>query len=169
MTTLPGNLTSPTAGPLLQRGAPVTMEWHQDDDPPRMVTGVVLHDIDAGRVLWWSDDPYIDRDNRACVFLALDLTDPAGMDLAARWLARHHGLTVGATAPTWAQAGWHIWDLRDFPSGMHVGFHFDADTARKFSDPKRGMVYHLSSLCGVTDPAEALALACLAAAGVTNA
>ncbi len=168
MNVLPGDLTSPTAGPLLRPGAPVCMEWSKDDEPGDIVRGFVLRlftDVDGDRAIWWSDCPFVGRDNRGLVFLRLDLTDPAGMDLAARWLARHHGLTVGATAPTWARAGWDIWDLRDFPSGSHVGFHFDADTARKFSDPKRGMVHHVSGLCGATDPAAALALACLAAGG----
>lgn len=73
--------------------------------------------------------------------VVLDLSDPAGMDLAARWLAAHYGLDVGATAPSWTRSGdlgeWALW-------GRGPEWYYATDLA---------------------DPAEALRAACLAAVG----
>jgi len=87
--------------------------------------------------------------------VALDLSDPAGRDVAARWLAVHHGLTVGATAPEWKELpdGFGAWE-----GGRWTG----------------GYVWYLTvpdgdcwgwPANGATDPAETLRAACLAAVG----
>jgi hypothetical protein len=124
----------------------------------------VIEDLGPERVIWCSPSRYIGRDNRARVFLSLDLAADLGPTVALRWLGRHYGIDAGMTAPEWGAAGWGIWDLRA-RDGSHVGFTADAATAKKFSDPKRGIVHHVPSLANVTDPADALALACLAAGG----
>ena len=77
--------------------------------------------------------------------LLADPTRPASRDFWGRWLARHHGLTVGATAPGWMllrKTGVPTWCL----GGISGWRWFDG------IDP-------------LLDPAAALALACLHAAG----
>ena len=53
--------------------------WTEGADPKRVVGG-----------LWW----------------ALDLTDEAGVDRAARWLAERVDLAQGVTAPVWEPSHW---------------------------------------------------------------
>ena len=159
MTTLPGHLTSPTAGPLLRRGAPVVV----NDIAQRFVLDL-RHDL--AYVDAW-DGPR----GWGLGLVALDLTDPAGMDIAARWLARHHGLTVGATAPVWQRIKGMdpstIWSLS-------VRSDIDMDASPTVQVDQRGFVEPgafpespianvVPGISTVTDPAEALRLACLAA------
>lgn len=99
MSVLPGDLTSPTAGPLLRRGEPVVFA-------PGCCSVLVLGVKDdrvcvSSTLIDWTE---LTEGHDLIVPLAsvaLDLTDPAGMDLAARWLARHHGEKVAITAPAW--------------------------------------------------------------------
>jgi hypothetical protein len=180
MTTLPA-LTSPVAGSILRRGAPViVLDGSEASD---ILEG---HRIPVGARATLTDDP-TDSPKRWCIVagatvdpdgppwselpaaaLALDLSDDLGQRLAEAWLGRHHGIKATA-ALTWAPAAFGIWDLRDFPTGAHVGFTGDEDTARRFSDPKRGLVHYVPGLTSGLDrqagmdPVAALALACLAA------
>lgn len=131
--TLPGSLTSPVAGPLLRRGAPC----HLLSGPCRCVVLDVAPD--GGHVVFALDDHGWEPGDADPEDLALDLTDDLGMDIAARWLARHHGLTVGATAPEWKlfRGSWTL-----FGATSHALCFDGIDSA--------------------LDPREALRLACLA-------
>ena len=175
MTTLPGTVTSSTAGPLLRRGAPVVVSlWNAPATVVEIVAGTTPNE---------GDDPalgkYADR-YRVCGSvnsweygrdLVLNLTDPAGMDIAARWLARHHGLTVGATAPVWQRIKGMdpstIWSLS-------VRSDIDMDASPTVKVDQRGFVEPgafpdspiatvVPGISALTDPAAALRLACLAA------
>ena len=100
--------------------------------------------------------------------LALDITDPAGMDIAARWLARVVGLTLGHTAPEWVYYADPVgpwWRIRG-AGGEVVFFASEAYpwTARTTAGARLVIVPGISAL---TNPAEALALACLAVGGGT--
>lgn len=98
--------------------------------------------------------------------LLLDLDDPAGRDAAARWLAAHHGLRVGATVPLWRaerldRAG--RWEPL-----MSVWVLGTPGESRLFFIDHGAPLDHERVLPGIstlTDPAEALRAACLAAVG----
>lgn len=130
--TLPGDLVSPVAGPLLRRGAPVVQ---RDGE----VGTVLRKPAREGRwVVAFADGvSVVVLDGN----ISLDLSDPAGMDLASRWLAAHHGVTVGATAPSWTRSAilgeWALW-------GHGPEWYYTTD---------------------ISDPAEAMRAACLAAVG----
>ena len=162
MIVLPGDLSSPTAGALLRRGAPVIVRFdaHASIHGVCLMAGVVavrdggladIYDVGVGEIYDIAPDQ-----------VGLDLSDSAGMDLAARWLARHHGLTVGATAPRWERRAddespdtWEwtlsVDDAHDVYFGRQFGFVPGACCPVNVND--------------ITDPAAALRLACLAAAG----
>jgi hypothetical protein len=108
---------------------------------------------------------------RALAELPMDL-DEIGMDTAARWLARHFGLTVGATAPGWERwwfdpNGWGPGSPRLSEKPSDRGFWAwglcGVREARWFSDTGDGRTIPVLGISAVTDPAEALRLACLAA------
>jgi hypothetical protein len=149
--TLPGTLPG-----LLRRGSPVVVDdfmcgtiWATGADvhPEALVTcalGVVRRPLTA---------------------LPLDLTDPTGMDHAARWLAGKVGLTVGATAPGWfrltePQPVWWLDCITgtDADNAQRAAFH-DSDKVNARVPFPLARVPGISAL---TNPAEALALACLA-------
>jgi hypothetical protein len=93
--------------------------------------------------------------------VALDLSDPAGMDRAARWLAEHHGLRLGATAPNF----WSSWIER--PPGTVWRLTADGKTL-VLHEPGDSVTWNVvgatvPGISAITDPAEALRLACLAA------
>lgn len=155
MKVLPGDLVSVTAGAILRRGAPVV--W-VDGIARGIVTGYRPPPADAVDVAW---DGGINSAFQPSCLLSLDLDDPAGMDLAARWLARHHGLTVGATAPRWFRSE-PYWVLCAGPQ-EEDGEEWDGELDFGPSPSGGGPDRRLRG--DVTDPAEALALACLAAGG----
>lgn len=144
--TLPGDLVSPVAGPLLRRGAPI-LRYRYD-------CVVVESETREG---WWTIAFGGCVESHRAGDLMLDLSDPAGMDLAARWLAAHHGLAVGATAPGWSYDDADEWVLTGTDGWP---FRWPATV---WSGPFDGVrvVSHL------TNPAEALRAACLAAVGRT--
>lgn len=179
--TLPGDLVSPVAGPLLRRGAPV-IDIYMGDPGVVVWTGPV-NEKGAYPALVYS----LDLDTKcecgtrcAASLFALDLFDPAGMDIAARWLAAHHGLTVGATAPLWhrmteiAPVWWLVGhsglDREETDAeyrAVCAAFH-DSDLVLPGrggygSEPRR-----IPGIAAITDPAEALRAACLAAVGRTG-
>lgn len=88
--------------------------------------------------------------------LLSDLTRDDTRDRWARWLARHHGLTVGATAPDW----------RRFRMGLPDGTESWAWAL--LGTPGEQFFFTSGNVPGIsaeTDPAAALRLAILAAAG----
>lgn len=167
MRTLPGTLSTPTAGPILCPGAPLLVLIPEVHPTPIRATSMRPEPMDGlievayryGGVGCWEEVP---ADN-----VSLDLTADLGPTTALRWLGRHYEIDVGMTAPEWGAAGWGIWDLRA-RDGSHVGFTADAATAKKFSDPKRGIVHHVPALANVTDPLEALVAACVHAGGASR-
>lgn len=88
---------------------------------------------------------------------------PEVRDHAARWLARHHGVVIGPTAPYWQIDGWGgrrvTWGLGSWEFEVRIQFTDDAVFARIFPD----RVFLVPGISTLTDPAEALILACLAA------
>lgn len=105
-TTLPGDITSPTAGPLSQRGALVVPRcpgaWIEnnarglgcDAKATAVVESVcICAEPSAFLSQGWGNTRLTD--------ILLDLDQPASMDRSARWFAKHHGFTVRSTAPTW--------------------------------------------------------------------
>ena len=103
ITTLPGTLPG-----LLRRGAMITNAYFASPCPDVVLSGPTAYHEDGydGLLCVTAECP----DGADVKGLALDLTDPAGRDVAARWLAERLGLTVGATAPAWE---WAIVDGRD--------------------------------------------------------
>lgn len=124
-TTLPGTIPG-----LLRRGAPVLAAV--GPRPPALPAGMIAADaIVAGLVqtrpgvvvdvagspshavvaleATRKEDASLDWLPR--VALALDLTDPAGCDAAARYLAERVGLAVGSTAPRWTRDEDGAWTL----------------------------------------------------------
>lgn len=157
MITLPGDITSERAGPLLRRGAPVrNRSWR--DERADVTTGDPYPYTELGTtelVCATAEDP----GGVSLTLLALDLSDGLGMDIAARWLARHHGLTVGATAPDW----------RRFRMGLPDGTESWAWAL--LGTPGEQFFFTSGNVPGIsaeTDPAAALRLAILAAAGRTE-
>lgn len=120
----------------------------------------------------WQRDPDVPN-VRAFARILSDLTRPASRDFWARWLARHHGLTVGATAPVWQRIKGMdpstVWSLS-------VRSDIDMDASPTVKVDQRGFVEPgafpdspianvVSGISALTDPAAALRLAILAAAG----
>ncbi len=120
--TLPGDITSPTAGPLLRRGAIVTVlrrtpadEEAEDCDGTRVSVGQSVTVTDCGSDGDWVVVHGITVDplgaswsqlHAADVTLDLPGPDGAGMDLAARWLSRHLG-------------NWQPWEITRAVQGHH--------------------------------------------------
>ena len=172
MIALPGDLVSPTAGPILRRGTPV-----RGPRSPAGPVDIVTHEPNGTHCMTVFEGLV----EQAAV--SLDLDDPAGMDLAARWLARHHGEKVAITAPAWT----YVAAVAGREHRTADGTYIDHDEARPATwllicdegtvafaqwDPDDGPV-PTEGGDGVDvwltdwsdDPAEALALACLAAGG----
>ncbi len=155
MTTLPGSLVSPVAGSILRPGAPVNGRIPFPDGVIGAQDGIVygvsgpVCSVVCGfaRVL-----PAMLED------ISLDLSDDLGMDIAARWLARHHGLKVETVAPWWFHRGNNdhtfTWCLT-LPY-QRMLFFADAPTINPLDVAVPG-------IDAITSPAEALRLACLAA------
>lgn len=188
--TLPGDLVSPIAGPILRRGAPVIAQRQDGVPTDDVLRGVVISmsPLDVG----WDDTGSDGRSRGRSVsgrpldrveivaHLHLELSDPAGMDIVARWLAAHHWLTVGATAPLWhrmteiAPVWWlvgHSGLEREETDAEYravcAAFH-DSDLVLPGrggygSEPRR-----IPGIASITDPALALRAACLAAVGRTE-
>jgi hypothetical protein len=100
--TLPGDIPG-----LLRRGCPVVV-------------------ADVGATLVWTDDEsaevyVLDTDDDDHTFgqvesmpvqmVALDLSDEAGADRAARWLGEHKGVTAGKCCPQFENRGEGAWTL----------------------------------------------------------
>ena len=156
--TLLGDLVSPVAGPLLRRGCPV-IESIMGDDGVVVWAGPV-NTKGAYPVLAYSlglDGKSECGTRCAASMFALDLSDPAGMDRAARWLAAHHRFVHGPTAPSWArgEGGWML----VCGGSMWMAFiEPDPDLERIGGKAVPG-------ISALTDPALALRAACLAAIG----
>ena len=145
--TLPGDLASPVAGPLLRRGCPVA-----------------VNGIAAGRV--YLGESYgmamlSDGFGPPCAWgfglVALDLSDPAGMDRAARWRLEHEGGVCGDTAPRWERVP---------VNAGHYGRE-DGEWSGGYAWGLDGVAVLWTEPGELTDPAEALRAACLAAVGRT--
>ena len=94
--------------------------------------------------------------------LILLLDSPLAMCHAARWLATRLGCDPGATAPPWFyDADTDAWRLHGMKTT--VFFHGDSEGERRFFG--RGRL--VPDIHKVTDPAEALAAACLAVGGAS--
>lgn len=178
MITLPGDLTSPAAGPILRRGAPV--HWVGPGSGSGVVTGYPPAKPGTLDVAW---DGGVVAHALPPASLTLDLSDPAGMDLAARWLARHHGEKVAITAPAWTYVvavagrehrtadGTYIDHDEARPAtwllicdeGTVAYAQWDPDDGPTPTEGGDGVDVWLTDWSDV--PAEALALACLAAGG----
>lgn len=161
---LPGNLTSPRAGPILCPGAPVSCQW-DSDDATSIVRGFVIEDLGPERVIWCSPSRYIGRDNRGRVFLSLDLTADLGPTVALRWLGRHYGLTMGVAAPYWQIDTWGgrriTWEIGTSEHPVCVHFTDDA----RFVDVAPERVVLVPGISVITDPLEAIAAVCVHAGG----
>jgi hypothetical protein len=155
LSTLPGSLPG-----LLRRGAPVLMACDHTEDPgdyPAGSTGLVGHlrvgPRQSAAVIRW-DSALRDDCEIPLGWLALDLTDPAGMDIAARFLAEQKGAKVSGNAPAWElvafdgkSSTWHL--------TVTALSHLDGD-------------YEFEFVLGaefVNHPRAALAAACLAVGG----
>jgi hypothetical protein len=108
---------------------------------------------------------------RALAELPFDL-DEIGIDIASRWLARHHGLAIGATAPKWERwwldpNGWGSGRLRlsEEPSdhGLWAWGLCGPQAARWFTDTGDARTIAVPGVSAVTDHAASMRLACLAA------
>lgn len=162
MTTLPGDLVSPVAGWLLRRGAPVLVRLH-----PQPIQGLVDHDGYGWVALTMRDGMFLSIDGGSFLF---DLSDPAGMDIAARWLAAHHGLSRGSGVSD----GWSWWRWTPSGGGWALGCGPDpvpdclclhSGDLMAVTDIGRQTWVAVPGISAMTDPAEALRLACLAAVG----
>ncbi len=164
--TLPGNLSHPVAGPILAP-YPSPHDWHgliEAHDYGEWL-GVVLLDVDRDgcATVWRPGQTGLHYRPTGVLRLPMD-RDPV-MDLAARWLARAVGLTVGHTAPEWVYYADPVgpwWRIRG--AGGEVVFFASAAypwTARTTAGARLVVVPGISAL---TNPAEALRLACLAVA-----
>jgi hypothetical protein len=159
LSTLPGSLPG-----LLRRGAPVVYthrgETHSaivldeedmsnESEPDRRCFGI--HGGPCGN-MWLAE-------------LALDLTDPAGMDIAARWLAEKVGLTVRSTAPRWERsdrAGSQSSNPKDPAFWWLAGSGLRDHQFHDFEDwPHFKNRTRLPGIGKITNPAESLRLACL--------
>jgi len=167
--TLPGDLVSPVAGPLLRRGSPVIVAFdaHASISGVCIIDGVIavrdggladIYEVGIGELYDVAPDQ-----------VALDLSDPAGRDRAARWLAEHHGLKIGdGTAPAfwrWTPAGggWAL-GVPGPDSALGAIILHSGDIIG--TENTRGQTWiTVPGISALTDPAEALAAACMAAVG----
>lgn len=156
MTTLPGELYSPVAGPLLVRCCPViekgtgersVVVWADDKLNEKGHYAVMTYSVGL-------NDSGDCATKCAALQFELDLEDPtgAGRDRAARWLQKHYGFEPGATAPAWGRlpqgSGYNGVD-----GEWSAGYRWYLD-----QDPVPWVSYTI-------DPIEALQKACLHAAG----
>jgi hypothetical protein len=93
--TVPGGIPG-----LLREGAPIAVRF---DAPPCEIHGTVLRngDIacrDGGHSDIYEIGDYQDADFSASQLVVI-LSEPAGRDIAARWIAERLGLEIGLTAP----------------------------------------------------------------------
>lgn len=175
---LPGDLSSPTAGPILAPEA-TGHDWHG-----LLLThwagswvGCILLDVDQCEcaTLWIPGQPGLYY--RPTGVLRLPVDRAAVCDHAARWLARHYCAAAG-----WPEPSGVIWQHRP---GMMVGgilavsfagrtnfrtigFYAMSITEGIYQPPglAEESIYRLPiDLRSATDPAAALRLACLHAAG----
>jgi len=162
--TIAGDLVSPVAGPLLRRGAPVCGVVCAPDGVDVIVEDGIVIGL-SGPVVNVAAGFYTPTLGEAAR-LHLLLSDDLGADIAARWLARHHGLTVGLTAPFWLLRGdprRRTWSLGCWEADCTWQFTDDIEFAKML--PFR--VAYVPRIASLTDPREALRLACLAAVGRT--
>jgi hypothetical protein len=174
---IPGDIRTPAAGPILRRGAPVLLTMNRPvlpgDDPAEEFTtrGIVYvsEETPAGTSwIGWYEDARIGRGRYFDGSLDLDFADDLGMDIAARWLARHHGLTVGATAPGWTRKsanGIIIWVLTASGASWMFWTELAECYIREATYVQAGHATAIPGISALTDPAEALRLAVLNAAG----
>ncbi len=161
---LPGSLPG-----LLTRGCPIA---HSRTGARGIVTGYAAAIVGYLDVSW--DGGLVSR-VVSPGDVVLDLSDPAGMDRGARYLAERVGLTCGATAPAWGRyvcgehcadgdtgrmerCSRHIWSLMGADGLDPVEF---AECGIEAPDD-REIAPGISTL---TNPAAALALAVLAVSG----
>jgi len=185
--TLPGDLTSPTAGPLLQRGMTINVLRQTPEDPEgesaegfRVRVGGSATVTDAGANGDWCVVSSVTVDNTGPAWSQLatadveaGLADDLTRDACARWLARHHGMTIGSTAPTWylmtdPDPVW--WIMGAIHAGSLDHSEREADCLSvPFHDSDNIVsgryAVRVPGISALTDPAAALALACLAAGG----
>ena len=86
--------------------------------------------------------------------LILLLDSPLALCHAARWLATRLGMDPGATAPTWLRSDSGCWEL----SCVNGSKYF-------LSTPQFGIDIVVPGISDLTDPAAALAAACVAVGG----
>lgn len=179
MITVPGDITSEKAGPLLA-SAPMRVRavrpiLFPGNEMPPGAEGVHIGTVDGGRpLIAWFDRPWHDeRHMRMCFDIPTgdrsNLEVPVGLniDTLSRWLARHHGLTCGATAPSWLVDRGYC-RLCGYGPRRNAIVLCDSDEwarARAFVRSEYAVVPGISAL---TDPAAALRLAILAAVGRTE-
>ena len=182
MITLPGNLTSPRAGPILCRCAPAIVVKTSrrgivdfvavDANEHRPGTWArFLYDDDGeerGGYVWGADPLPEPRplDVIRLAAIGLDLTADLGPTIALRWLGRHYGIDVGIGCPEWTyhhdeHGGW--FRLRGV--GGEVVFF---STGHPASGTTKAGAKWVTLPALPTDPLEALVAACLHAAGVSR-
>lgn len=158
MRVLPGDLVSATAGAILRRGMMVHGVVTAPDGCDVVFDDMLVHEATPHGTTVVSGYGISLADPAR---LSVDPNDELTRDACARWLARHHGLTVGATAPRWYRSE-PYWILCAGPQ-VEDGEEWDGELDFGPSPSGGGPDRRLRE--DVTDPAEALALACLAAGG----
>ena len=111
----------------------------------RMEDGCWSVRFDSGDFGWWAPE-----------VLSLLLDSPLALCHAARWLAARLGMEPGATAPTWLRSDSGCWEL----SCVNGTKYF-------LSIPQFGIDLVVPGISNLTDPAEALAAACVAVGGAS--
>lgn len=173
---LPGNLTSPRAGPILCPGAPVTVIRDTPEDPEgepcdgfRVKPGTSATVTDAGNGEWCIVCGHV-VDNTgpawsqlATADVSLDLTADLGPTTALRWLGRHYEIDVGIGCPGWSRYGGTapVWCLHTAKSSLWF-----ASGGRSAVDRCATNIFDVPGISAITNPLEALVAACLHAAGV---
>lgn len=185
MITLPGNLTSPRAGPILCRCAPAIVKAGRrgivdfvavDANEHRPGTWArFLYDDDGeerGGYVWGADPLPEPRplDVIRLAAIGLDLTADLGPTIALRWLGRHYGIDVGIGCPAWVYSAATrdsvtSWSLIGVDGKRYVFCDYPPDIEATNGPPIDRETYaNLRNL--PTNPLEALVAACLHAAGV---
>lgn len=166
MTTLPGNLTSPRAGPILA-------DWHgpilfgpphaREDRWPAPDERLSLYHTYDGEA--FAVDADGDRYRAVFDVVRLDLTRAEVRGHALRWLGRHYGLDVGIGCPGWSRFGGAspVWCLHT----AKIDLWF-ASGGRSAVDRCATNIFDVPGISAITDPLEALVAACLHAAGVSR-
>lgn len=142
--TIPGDLTNERAGSILARGLFVIPPVGFCDPD------IVTHHPNGMRCMT------VFRGIVEIAAMHLDPSRPEVRDHCARWLGRAHGLEIGATAPEW----------RRFRLGLPDGSESWAWAL--LGTPGEQFFFTDGNVPGIsvlTDPAEALSLACLHAGG----